>query len=214
MLLGKYLAFAVVGLLAFASLPVQADTLTMASNTKGQLSVTTAPGQSITTPTGNSFDHLTFNWYDASLAPTASGTLYLLAQAYTNGNAANLSSATSGFQAASVGIQNGQYYFDPTVTLTGGTQYFFYANQSLTFSGGGNTYSGGIAYFPINNDSNSNFISTERLDMNFLLKGTPAPVSANGIGAVPEPTTVTFLAVSALMGAAFLRRRKQIGKPV
>ena len=197
MLFIKYTRYALPGLLALASLSAQADTLVISAS--GTLPLTTAVGQSITTPRGGSFDHLSFNFYDTNLIPTAAGTLFLLTQSYA-GRAGELNSATPGFVAASQSIAGGEYVFDTNVSLQSATQYFFYANENLTFTANfRNPYSGGILYLPSNNDIRNPFISFEPADANFRL---------SGVAAVPEPSTLALLTGAALTGAAFLRKRK------
>ena len=206
----KYTSFAVIGLLPFASLPTQADILVLnAPGPRGAASPT-VPGQSVTTPVGGPFNALTFNFFDQRRLPTAAGTLFVLNQEYSLTESsldtpANLSSSTPGFVAASQNIVGGQYVFDPTVTLQGATQYFFYANQEFTLLGDGPKYSGGSFYSPINDDITQPFINADPADAFFQL---------SGVTAVPEPSTPAFLTGSVFTGVAFLRRRKQTQKAV
>ncbi len=79
---------------------------------------------------GGPFDNINFNFVDA-VNPT--GDLFILTQAYA-GTPPALSGTTPGFLAESTGVSGGVYQFDPTVTLSGSTQYFFYVDQP--FGGG------------------------------------------------------------------------------
>ena len=198
-----YAASAVLALLTPTVQPAHADTLVSSTSGTILIPTPTAVGQSVTTPSGGPFDALTFNFFDSSRNPLAAGTLFVLDQEYLD-TAGGLNGSTPGFVAASQNIVGGQYVFDPTVTLQGAKQYFFYANQKLAFiSDARNPYSGGILYLPRNNDINNPFITFEPGDANFRLSGAAV---------VPEPSMMVFLAVSALTGAVFLRRRNQAGK--
>jgi len=118
-------------------------------------------GQSITIPGAGSYNNLRFNWdgYPPS-SPTAPaprgqlavGDLFILAQEYL-GLPANLGTSTAGFLARAERAEQGQYVFAPSVTLKGGTKYWFYMyyapgsarfNPITGFSEG--TYAGGDLY--------------------------------------------------------------------
>ena len=81
------------------------------------------------------YDNIRFNW-DGSVrpqpldqvprGPMAAGSLFLLTQEYL-GLPGNLGAGTPGFVAQSQRIEQGQYVFAPSVTLKGGTKYWFYA---------------------------------------------------------------------------------------
>ncbi len=120
------------------------------------------PGQSITVPPGPSYNNIRFNWDGslgiqtsgpASRGPIAAGTLFILSREYL-GLPGGLSPSTPGFLAQSQSIEAGQYVFAPSVTLKGGTKYWFYAywppdsvglvNYITGFSE--DTYSGGDMY--------------------------------------------------------------------
>ena len=96
-------------------------------------------GQSVTMPAGGPFDNIRFNWYTSRFiglspsSPTAFGTLYLLKQEYL-GLPGDLSPSTPGFVARSASISEGQYLFAPGVTLTSGTQYWFYTDTQGDFA--------------------------------------------------------------------------------
>jgi hypothetical protein len=118
-------------------------------------------GQSITIPGAGSYNNLRFNWDGyTSTSPTvppvrgplAVGDLFILAQEYL-GLPANLGTSTAGFLARAQRAEQGQYVFAPSVTLKGGTRYWFYmyyAPGSAHFSPitgfSEDTYSGGDMY--------------------------------------------------------------------
>lgn len=119
-------------------------------------------GQSVTVPGTSSYNNLRFNWdgyAPGSLSapgprgPLAAGDLFILTQEYV-GLPSGLGSSTPGFLARSQAIDNGQYVFAPTVTLRGGTKYWFYASwtpgtvQSFNPIGGfsEDTYADGDMY--------------------------------------------------------------------
>jgi hypothetical protein len=91
-------------------------------------------GQSITIPGAVSYNNLRFNWdgYASSTVtappirgPLAVGALFVLTQEYL-GLPGALGSATPGFLAQSERVDQGQYVFAPSITLKGGTRYWFY----------------------------------------------------------------------------------------
>jgi hypothetical protein len=118
-------------------------------------------GQSITLRDAGSYSNLRFNWDGAtSTSPTgpftrgpiAVGDLFILAQEYL-GLPGNLGASTPGFLAQAQRVEQGQYVFAPSVTLKGGTKYWFYmyyAPGSARFSPiagfSEDTYSGGEMY--------------------------------------------------------------------
>jgi hypothetical protein len=92
-------------------------------------------GQSVQVPGGRSYNNIRFNWdgtvtqaplTPAARGPLAVGALFILAQEYL-GLPANLGPSTPGFMAQTPTIEQGQYVFAPSVTLQGGTKYWFYA---------------------------------------------------------------------------------------
>jgi len=118
-------------------------------------------GQSLTIRGAGSYGNLRFNWDGAtSTSPTgpftrgpiAVGDLFILTQEYL-GLPANLGPSTAGFLAQAERVEQGQYVFAPSVTLKGGTKYWFYmyyAPRSAHFSPitsfSEDTYSGGEMY--------------------------------------------------------------------
>ena len=118
-------------------------------------------GQSVAIPGAGSYNNLRFNWEGAtSTSPTgpftrgpiAVGELFILAQEYL-GLPGNLGASTAGFLAQAQRVEQGQYVFAPSVTLKGGTKYWFYmyyAPGSARFSPiagfSEDTYAGGDMY--------------------------------------------------------------------
>jgi hypothetical protein len=92
-------------------------------------------GQSATITGTLTYNNIRFNW-DGSVraqpsdqvprGPMAAGWLFLLTQEYL-GLPGDLGPGTPGFVAESQRIEQGQYVFAPSVTLKGGTKYWFYA---------------------------------------------------------------------------------------
>lgn len=154
-------------------------------------------GQSITTSSGGPWNNITFNWFaDNAGTPTAFGALYLLSEEYF-GSADNLSSAVSGFIAASTGIVDDLYVFDQMITLSPSTQYFVYADTEgfLTQQAPG-TYLGGTMYVaPMSTD---NFFIPPSQDAAFSLSGT----------VVPEPSRFLLLTTGVAWSLFSRRRRK------
>ena len=144
------------------------------------------PGQSVTTPSG-SWTNVTFNFYDGVTgAPAASGNLYLFTQAYT-GSGVNLASSASsspGYVATAT-ASGSVYVFNPSLTLSGNTQYFFYAGSLPSANGEtfdfSNSYTGGQRYFS-GNGGTLNFSGSSASDYAFNLStSNPGPVPGGGL---------------------------------
>lgn len=144
------------------------------------------PGQSVTTPSG-SWTNVTFNFYDGGSGnAAASGSLYLFTQAYT-GSAASLAgsaSSASGYVATAT-ASGSVYVFNPSLTLSGNTQYFFYAGSLPSANGEtfdfSNSYTGGQRYFS-GNGGTLNFSPSSGSDYAFNLSSTnPGPVPGGGL---------------------------------
>lgn len=91
-------------------------------------------GQSVSVPGTGSYNNLRFNWdgytstsltAPATRGPVAVGTLFILTQEYL-GLPGSLGSSTTGFLAQAERVDQDQYVFAPSVTLKGGTKYWFY----------------------------------------------------------------------------------------
>jgi len=121
-------------IVAFATIETHAATINQ--NTAGVSVNTFFPGNSLSTPVGGDWNTITFNWFSDAPGNTATafGTLFLLGQEYL-GTPQALSSSAPGFLAQSQSTASGLYTFDPAVTLTASTRYFFYANASGQLSG-------------------------------------------------------------------------------
>ena len=156
-------------------------------------------GQSVTTTAGGPWNNITFNFYSAANTPAASGSLYMLSQAYL-GTPAALSTSTPGFLATTNTISGNVWQFNSSVTLNPNTQYFFYTNSAIPaflLTGTGGTYTGGNGYFALG--VNNGFASISN-DMNFDLSGT--------IVAVPEPSSIALVGLAAAgAGARCWRKR-------
>jgi hypothetical protein len=165
--------------------------------------VTGFPGQSLITAAGGPFNNIGFNFFNIG-APVAGGTLFVLTQEYL-GTPSDLSAATPGFLAQSTGVSAGFYTFSSAVTLQGNTQYFVYANQSLTLNGAGNPtvdpYTGGQFYTASQSGIPFATIASGFNDADFRLTGTAV--------AAPEPSAVALLALP-LVGMVIRKRRRAI----
>ena len=204
-----------VGLLALASIasPSRADLV--ASFSKGITtpnSATIRVGFSFTTAgtTSDEYSDLSLTIFEdtASTTPEALGNGFLESAAYLGTPAALSSSAYIATTAASAG----SYTFAPSVTLQGGTKYWFYEDAALT----GSTLGFGVG----NNageavqdtfSSLSSFSSPLSGDgFNFTLTGT-APSTAPA--AAPEPRSVLLGGMMfGLFGGFTLIRRRRIAK--
>jgi hypothetical protein len=151
--------------------------------------------------TGGPFDDIAFNFYRNG-TPSAQGNLFILTQEYL-GTPSGLSTSTQGFLAESTGISGGIYQFAPTVTLSGSTQYFFYADQGFTLAlDTGFTFSVGREY--VSFSGTEDFIGESGDVLNFLLTGTPTA------SPVPEPSTAAIAVVGAItvIGYRWSRHRR------
>jgi hypothetical protein len=173
-------------LLGFAA--TQADAAIIAQNTSGSFVISgsnVALGQSVTIPTGNSWNNISFNLVDIDNNPYALGGLFLLTQSYT-GLTASLSAATSGFLASTTTIAGGVWSFASDVTLAANTPYFLYMNtifnenDMVRFSN--DTYSGGTAS---QGGSSYGYHAVPSNDTLFTLSGTEIISSVPEAGALP-----------------------------
>jgi len=155
-------------------------------------------GQSVTVPSGDSWDNINFNLVDSNTkTPYAAGELYLLSASYS-GTPAALSSSTAGFVASTTSIVSGEWVFAPDVTLDPSQQYFLYTSSAFDGShevmfSGSNPYAGGSASQAVGSGS---YGAVGSADLVFTLSGN----------AVPEPATSSLMGLS-LVG--LLARRKR-----
>jgi len=139
-------------------------------------------GQSVTTGSDGTWDHIQFNlYYDGS--PVASDTLYLYTQE-ARVAPITLGPPGEGVLAASTGIVDNVWQFDDDVTLQANTQYWFYTGSSLTarFKTPG-SYDDGQVYY--SSSLESYFSSLPAYDLLFTLQGTQV-----GAGGEPVPYPV------------------------
>ena len=135
-------------------------------------SVSLAHGQSFTVAPPGNYNQIVFNFFSdpALTTPAATGTAFLLSMQYL-GSPGALSSATPGFLASTVAAGN-LFTFDPSLTLTSGTQYFLYTNvvQSLVRVTETPVYAGGDRYRSLG--GTDNFVLRAGEDTNFLVSGS------------------------------------------
>jgi hypothetical protein len=185
-------------LLAF-SITSYADTVAEArGGVETSLSNTYFYGQSFTAAAGGPFHDITFNFYDPSGLPSAVGVGFLLSQVYT-GDPSSLNSSTPGFL-GSANASGNLYSFADSLTLQGGTQYFFFENMKVPSITGVAPYGGGIGYYSV--DSSSNFL-TSFSNTNFTVTGDTGAVPP----AAPEPSPFVLLGTG-ILGMARAARRK------
>jgi hypothetical protein len=163
---------------------------TILSNTAGTVTLGGSgyEGHSFTVPAGTPYNQLTFSWISSDqVTQLAAGNLFLLTQEYLS-SPSNLSAATPGFVAESVGVASNAYVFHPSVTIQPLTQYWVYMGDDSSLAGGGYTFSnpfaGGQAYEQFNSPFDNYFNNGATLDFNFILSGQPVPEPASLIAVV------------------------------
>jgi hypothetical protein len=154
-------------------------------------------GQSLTVPGSGSWNSLTFTFFRNGGVASAAGSLYLLTSEYL-GSPLALSASTPSFLAKSTSINVGGYTFDPSVTLLGSTQYFFYTDAEILVGGSNvDAYAGGQAYL-----GNTASYAAFSGDANFKL---------TGVSTVPEPSTYLLTASGLVVVLGLARRRRRVG---
>jgi hypothetical protein len=88
-----------------------------------------AVGQSVTV-SGGLFANLRFRFGVPSGFETATGSLFLLDREYL-GTTTALGAATAGVLASTSRIENGDWVFEPGVTIRGGTKYWFVTTSNM-----------------------------------------------------------------------------------
>jgi LPXTG-motif cell wall-anchored protein len=165
------------------------------------------PGESFTTPAGGPWHNITFNFFSdvPAATPSATGTAYLLTQAYT-GTPAGLSSSVAGFVAASTGVSSGKFVFAPSVTLQPNTQYFVYVDSSMYITGSVSAGSSG-AYLFAAVSSTLGFGSVPTQLANFQVLG--AVVASAQVPVLSTPVFILLGMMLASAGALLAGRRKR-----
>lgn len=191
--------FLCVSLLAFVTPLAQASTL--ASETAGVVSSQTSDyyGESFTTAAGGPDNNITFNFLTPPGAAYALGTGFLFTQAYI-GMPPGLNSSDPGFLGSAV-ASGGLYSFAAALTLSGGTQYFFYEDALIPVAAitGGAPYAGGDLFFT--GSSSTAFLEATGDSANFMVTGTPVATTT------PEPSSIIFVGTGILGLAGVTRRR-------
>jgi hypothetical protein len=189
--------FLVPGLSALLSVS-DARAITIAEHTAGTLpDENGVAGQSFTTVAGSPASNITFNFFTdvPATTPYAVGTGFLYSMQYA-GTVGNLGSGP-GFlgQATS----DGSFYtFDPALTLSPLTQYFFYINApALSISLGG-IYAGGQGYEAFGGDI---FLLefSDGQSWNFRVTGTP-------VSGVPDTGASALLLGLSFIGIFVVQR--------
>jgi hypothetical protein len=113
--------------------------------TAGSVGTWNWAGQSVNVPAG-SYSNIRFNWYHRAKTPSAFGKVYLLTQEYLD-VPGNLPTA-AGLVSSSTTIENDEYVFPATVTVTGPRTYWFYTDTQGDFANSFDidTYPGGLSY--------------------------------------------------------------------
>jgi len=160
-------------------------------------------GQSFTIPGSGAFTNISFNFLSGADLPRAAGTGFLLSTAYA-GTPTALSNATPGYL-GSAAATDGFYNFGSTVTLLGGTQYFFYSDTVVTHTrSGSDGYPGGSYY---NSSSVITGFANPAGDANFGVSGTAV------VSPPPPPGTLTGFTAGVGSGANFVGQSFTIPAP-
>jgi hypothetical protein len=172
-------------------------------------------GQSFTVPTGQDWDHITFNFYSRDTGEAAAaGHLYLFSAPFTGFGALN--DQTPGL--LGIGSATGDVYaFDGSLRLHADTKYFVYADEPVAGPGGilwtgyfgsGARYAGGDFFVgrpAMSYDSQGSVLLT---NVYFASSQSDAAFKVMGVSAVPEPGALSMLfAGLGALGCISLTRR-------
>ena len=157
-------------------------------------------GQSFTTLASTAENNISFNFLTyGSGVPFAAGTGFLYSQAYT-GTVAQLGASNPTFL-GSAAASNGYYNFGSSLTLSPGTQYFFYENAFLSNYANlayGGVYAGGSAYTASGSDAPFDSLGQS---FGFQVNGSPVTSSVPDSG-----STLALLGLG--LGSLALARHK------
>jgi hypothetical protein len=113
--------------------------------TAGSVGTWNWSGQSVSVPAG-AYAGIRFHWYHRNKSRSAFGKLYVMTREFL-GLPSGLPNA-AGLVGSSTGIENDEYVFPATVTLTGPRTYWFYTDTQGDFANSFDidTYPGGVSY--------------------------------------------------------------------
>ena len=158
-------------------------------------------GQPFTLSGSGSFNAITFNFLTPTTAlPYAIGTGYLFTQPFLGPPAALGFGNNLPF--ASTTAANGQYAFDPALSLSGGKMYYFYENSLIS-----NGSIAGAAYIPTAPSATFAYANGNFTLFTSLSGSNNFQVQGNAIAVTPEPSGLILLATGILGTATILRRR-------
>ena len=160
-------------------------------------------GQSFTVLAAGPVNNVVINFFlnTPPTVPLAAGTGFLLSSQYL-GTPAALSGATPGFLGSAAAVAN-RWTFNPALTLSANTQYFFYSNAAMTPIGGGNPYAGGDGF--LSNPAGANFAPFGQ-DLAFLVDATLAPVVPEIDAHAAAPAFAAIFCMLSLLGSATFGR--------